>query len=253
MNRLKEETSVFDIDYTYDSMGNRTQEVEGAVTTNYTYSNMMRLLSKTEGGVSTSFGYDRNGNLTSKTEGNSSYSYVWDYDNRLKEVRQNGNLLFSYTYDPNGRRVRSLNSGTGVTTTYIYAGINVIHEATSSESTDYLYANGMRIAKKTGATVKYFHSDHLGSTRLVTDSSGQPTFESDYKPFGEEANATGTEKYTFTGQFIEAEIGLYYFGARWYDASLGRFISEDPIKGSMLSSQSQNPYVYCMNNPLGFC
>ncbi len=40
--------------------------------------------------------------------------------------------------------------------------------------------------------------------------------------------------------------------ARWYDASLGRFISEDPIKGSMLSSQSQNPYVYCMNNPLRY-
>ena len=252
MNRLKEETSVFDIDYTYDSMGNRTQEVEGAVTTNYTYSNMMRLLSKTEGGASISFGYDRNGNLTSKTEGNSSYAYVWDYDNRLKEVRQNGNLLFSYTYDTNGRRVRSFNSGTGVTTTYIYSGINVIYETTSTESTDYLYANGMRIAKKTGATVKYFHSDHLGSTRLVTDSSGQPTFESDYKPFGQDANATGTEKYAFTGQYSEADIGLYYFGARWYDASLGRFISEDPIKGSMISSQSQNPYVYCMNNPLRF-
>jgi len=252
MNRLKEETSVFDIDYTYDSMGNRTQQVEGAVTTNYTYSNMMRLLSKTEGGASTSFGYDRNGNLTSKTEGNSSYAYVWDYDNRLKEVRENGNLLFSYTYDPNGRRVRSFNSGTGVTTTYVYAGINVIYETTSSESTDYLYANGMRIAKKTGATVKYFHSDHLGSTRLVTDSSGQPTFESDYKPFGQEANATGTEKYAFTGQYSESDIGLYYFSARWYDASLGRFISEDPLKGSMLSSQSQNPYVYCMNNPLRY-
>ncbi|NMC58861.1 MAG: RHS repeat-associated core domain-containing protein, partial [Candidatus Methanofastidiosa archaeon] len=50
----------------------------------------------------------------------------------------------------------------------------------------------------------------------------------------------------------EAEIGLYYFGARWYDASLGRFISEDPLKGSMISPQSQNPYVYCMNNPLRY-
>ena len=59
-------------------------------------------------------------------------------------------------------------------------------------------------------------------------------------------------KYAFTGQYSEADIGLYYFGARWYDASLGRFISEDPIKGSMISSQSQNPYVYCMNNPLRF-
>ncbi len=46
--------------------------------------------------------------------------------------------------------------------------------------------------------------------------------------------------------------GLHYFGARWYDASLGRFISEDPLKGSMISSQSQNPYVYCMNNPLRY-
>ena len=167
-------------------------------------------------------------------------------------MREDGNLLFEYLYDSHGRRVMSHNHSTGVTTTYIYAGINVIHEVTSTESIDYLYANGMRIAKKTGATVKYFHLDHLGSTRLVTDSSGQPTFESDYKPFGQDANATGTEKYAFTGQYSEADIGLYYFGARWYDASLGRFISEDPIKGSMLSSQSQNPYVYCMNNPLRY-
>jgi hypothetical protein len=49
MNRLKTAVSVFDLDYTYDALGNRTQQVEGAVTTNYTYSNMMRLLSKTEG------------------------------------------------------------------------------------------------------------------------------------------------------------------------------------------------------------
>ncbi len=110
----------------------------------------------------------------------------------------------------------------------------------------------MRIAKKTGATVKYFHSDHLSSSRLVTDSSGQPAFEDDYKPFGEEASATGSEKYVFTGQYNEADIGLYYFGARWYDTSLGRFISEDPIKESMISPQSQNPYVYCMNNPLRY-
>ncbi len=47
MNRLKTAVSVFDIDYTYDSMGNRTQQVEDTITTNYTYSNMMRLLSKT--------------------------------------------------------------------------------------------------------------------------------------------------------------------------------------------------------------
>jgi len=252
MNRLKEETSVFDIDYTYDSMGNRTQQTENTVTTSYTYNTLMRLTAKTVGGEATYFTYDPNGNMTEKEDDNSSYTYTWDINNRLREVRDDGNLLFEYLYDSQGRRVKSHNHSTGVTTTYIYAGINVIHEATSSESTDYLYANGMRIAKKTGATVKYFHSDHLGSTRLVTDSSGQPTFESDYKPFGEEANATGIEKYTFTGQYSEADIGLYYFGARWYDASLGRFISEDPIKGSMISSQSQNPYVYCMNNPLRF-
>jgi RHS repeat-associated protein len=252
LNRLEAATSVFDLDYTYDALGNRTQQTENTVTTSYTYNTLMRLTAKTVGSEATYFTYDPNGNMTEKEEGNSSYTYTWDINNRLREVRDDGNLLFEYLYDSHGRRVKSHNHSTGVTTTYIYAGINVIHEVTSSESTDYLYANGMRIAKKTGATVKYFHSDHLGSTRLVTDSSGQPTFESDYKPFGQDANATGTEKYTFTGQYSEADIGLYYFGARWYDASLGRFISEDPIKGSMLSSQSQNPYVYCMNNPLRY-
>ncbi|HOE93338.1 MAG TPA: DUF2341 domain-containing protein [Methanofastidiosum sp.] len=252
LNRLEAATSVFDLDYTYDALGNRTQQTENTVTTSYTYNTLMRLTAKTVGGEATYFTYDPNGNMTEKEDDNSSYTYTWDINNRLREVRDDGNLLFEYLYDSQGRRVKSHNHSTGVTTTYIYAGINVIHEATSSESTDYLYANGMRIAKKTGATVKYFHSDHLGSTRLVTDSSGQPTFESDYKPFGQDANATGIEKYTFTGQYSEADIGLYYFGARWYDASLGRFISEDPIKGSMISSQSQNPYVYCMNNPLRF-
>jgi RHS repeat-associated protein len=173
-------------------------------------------------------------------------------NSNLRDVRENDALLFEYLYDSQGRRVKSHNHLTGVTTTYIYAGINVIQEITSSESIDYIYANGMRNSNKTGATVKYFHSDHLGSARLVTDSSGQPAFEGDYKPFGEEASATGSEKYAFTGQYNEAEIGLYYFGARWYDASLGRFISEDPLKGSMISPQSQNPYVYCMNNPLRY-
>ncbi|NMC59014.1 MAG: hypothetical protein GYA51_06485 [Candidatus Methanofastidiosa archaeon] len=62
----------------------------------------------------------------------------------------------------------------------------------------------------------------------MTDSLGQPAFEGEYKPFGEEASATGSEKYAFTCQYNEAEIGLYYFSARWYDASLGRFISEGP-------------------------
>ena len=252
LNRLEAATSVFDLDYTYDALGNRIQQTENTVTTSYTFNSMMRLTAKTVASITTDFTYDSNGNLTEKEEGNSSYTYTWDINNRLREVRDDGNLLFEYLYDSQGRRVMSHNHSTGVTTTYIYAGINVIHEETSTESTDYLYANGMRIAKKTGSAVKYFHSDHLGSTRLVTDSSGQPTYESDYKPFGQEANATGTEKYAFTGQYSEADIGLYYFGARWYDASLGRFISEDPLKGSMISSQSQNPYVYCMNNPLRY-
>ena len=60
-----------------------------------------------------------------------------------------------------------------------------------------------------------------------------------------------SEKYKYTGK--EKDItGLYYFGARYYDPTIGRFITKDPIKGNSMNPQTLNPYVYCLNNPMKY-
>ena len=108
--------------------------------------------------------------------------------------------------------------------------------------------------------ITYFHYDNLGSTKLMTDQDGKIVMEQDYLPFGgdlpkvgqvEVYNEIGME-YKYTGQNEVVSIGLYYYGARYYDPAIGRFITEDTYPGEMNNPQSQHLYVYVMNNPLRY-
>jgi len=74
--------------------------------------------------------------------------------------------------------------------------------------------------------------------------------EEEYEEFGSDINGI-SEKYKYTGK--EKDItGLYYFGARYYDPTIGRFITRDPVKGNIMNPQTLNPYVYCLNNPMKY-
>ena len=95
----------------------------------------------------------------------------------------------------------------------------------------------------------YSHGDHLGSTRIVTDETKNIIAAISYHPFGEPCIEEGSEAYLFTGKKRDA-TGLYYYGARYYDCELGRFLTRDPLKGELLNPQSLNRYSYCRNNPL---
>jgi len=91
----------------------------------------------------------------------------------------------------------------------------------------------------------YYHQDHLGSTRAL---SGADSGTIAYEPFGSlvhEVGATEEHKHRFTGKPIDG-TGLYYYGARFYDPELGRFVSMDPAKDGL------NWYVYAHNNPLKY-
>ena len=82
---------------------------------------------------------------------------------------------------------------------------------------------------------------------MVTDSSGEVAERFEYEPFGLVATSTGplaSGAHRFTGKPEDGAIGLYYFGARYYDPEVGRFTSRDPAKDGL------NWYVYCINNPL---
>jgi len=99
--------------------------------------------------------------------------------------------------------------------------------------------------------VYYYHEDVLGSTVMVTDFDGQVTWRGDCAPFGEtlaEQTSWGNA-YTYLGN--EDDGGVRDFGARFYDARVGRFISPDPVK-NVASANVVNPYTYCANNPLKY-
>lgn len=112
------------------------------------------------------------------------------------------------------------------------------------------YLNGPGIDNKlrmqTGSDIKYFLTDHLGSTNGLADSSGNLVEFATYDAFG---NMTGnlSTRYQFTGREFDNATGLHYYRARWYDSKLGRFISEDPIG---FNGGDVNLYGYVANNPM---
>jgi N-acetylmuramoyl-L-alanine amidase len=94
--------------------------------------------------------------------------------------------------------------------------------------------------------VYYHHTDHLGTTEVVTDGNGTVVWEAGYEAFGSVLNERGESKFTpsYTGKFFDMASDLYYFNARWYDSELGKFTSSDPIRDGI------NWWNYCNGNPL---
>ncbi len=112
---------------------------------------------------------------------------------------------------------------------------------------EYVYGNGQRMARlEPDGTVDYYLNDHLGSARVMAGSG----WSANYYPFGEIASQTGSDedtRYDFTGQERDWETGLMYFGARYYDPGIGRWLSVDPEVDRYTSF---SPYHYCYNNPI---
>ncbi|HGE71965.1 TPA: RHS repeat-associated core domain-containing protein [Candidatus Poribacteria bacterium] len=107
----------------------------------------------------------------------------------------------------------------------------------------------------------YFHTDQLGSTRLVTREDGTPYQYLNYMPFGKilEGEIIGPElptwaafKNSYTGQEYDKSTGLYFYQSRFYDADIGRFISADTVIPQPADGQTFNRYTYVNNNPFKF-
>ena len=98
------------------------------------------------------------------------------------------------------------------------------------------------------------HTDHLGSASLTTDASGNKVGKLRYKPYGETRYIWGVTRTDrrYTGQREEAGLGLYDYGARYYDPLLGRFVSADTIVPQPGNPQSLNRFSYVLGNPLRY-
>jgi RHS repeat-associated protein len=218
-------------------------------------------LSKFFNGTDTfSYGYDANGNLISVSNRFTGLSY--DNLNRLRQIQRNGGQIDRYYYDSRGLRFKRIEDSEGVTphrTYTIYAGelpvIQERYEGTTKTETRFNLIVSMGGAPQIaaqfrnvyggGQTLRFFYSDHLGSRRVVLDSEGDVQDKFEYSPWGEATHPIGTEEdlASFTGKEYDA-TGLIYFNARYYDPSIGRFITEDP------SRKGTGWYTYCGNNPL---
>jgi RHS repeat-associated protein len=181
---------------------------------------------------------------------------TFDAENRLTAVT-GGSTNASFVYAADGSR--TVGTVDGVTTVYIGG----IYEWQAGASTAY-YAgpDGPVAFRRSGyATdngVYYLLRDHLGSSSVIVDGSGQAVKRAFYYPFGGNRGSAFSDltRKRFTGQYHEEGLpggeGLSYYNARWYDAQLGRFVSADTIVPNAASPQDLNRLAYALNNPLRF-
>ncbi|MEI8080742.1 MAG: right-handed parallel beta-helix repeat-containing protein [Actinomycetes bacterium] len=230
--------------YSYDPMGNRRAMTTTVGVTNYAYDAADRLL--TAG--ATAFTWDADGNMLSK----GSQAFTYDAINRLTQV-VSGTLTLGYAYDGDGRRASKTVNGTATGYTYdTIAGLAyVLAEQTGSTTTLYTYGTDLISQTDPAGVQSYYHYDGLGSTRSLTNGSGQITARYTYDAFGALRLSSGTDStaFKFTGEQTDDEIGLIYLRARYYDPATGRFLSRDPFPGFATYTQSLNPYIYVGNNP----
>jgi RHS repeat-associated protein len=202
------------------------------------------------------FTYDDYGNMTQKkiSSGSSaiqSSSYTYDENNRLTTI-DDGNTLLSFQYDNKGQRIKKIyedDLGIITDTTYVNGFYTIVNDRADKSISDGNYI----IATKRNNDVNdihYTHSNHIGSTAAVTDKDGLKESGYLFLPYGElwvneNENAFQPDR-MYTAQVFDQESGLYYFNARYYDATIGRFINVDPVQ------DGTNWYVYCSNNPLSF-
>ncbi len=166
----------------------------------------------------------------------------------------------SYLYDPAGRRVAKLQSGSIVKQYYYDAGGQMIEATDGSGSVlrAEIYAGARRLATwvpASGGGKTYFtYSDELGTERVRTDSSGAVCQTLSSLPFGDGESSSGSCAPTpnfFTGLQRDAESGLDHTKARQYASGFGAWLSPDPENAGEVDAdpQSWDAYGYVMDNP----
>ncbi len=246
--------------YDYDGAGNILSITANAGTPRvFTYggngAGPQALTSVTqEDGPTRSYTYDGDGNTTSAGP----FALPRDDFGRVKSA-----ATLSYTYDHTGERVRKRHGSGLIDRLYVTEGFEVDLGTESHEI--HLFLAGRRVATASfpgnglstpgsPAEPRYYHADWLGSNAVVTDAAGAVIQESFFEPFGKVVSTIGADatEYLFTDQEHDDESGLMYFGARFYDPEVGRFLEEDPILALGFDTQTFNAYTYVLNRPTAF-
>ena len=230
--------------YSYDAIGNR---ISSHLSASHVHDSANRLIEDD----SFTYIYDGNGNVLTKTEKstNDVTSYTYNALDQLIRIDFPDLTFATYRYDGFGRRTEK--DANGAITRYVYDGANIFLEFDGGNTLVARYSHGQQVdqplAVERGGQSFFYHADHQGSIRLVTDAAGVVVNEYDYDAYGNfDIFIEGVvNPFTYTGREFDAESGLYYYRARYYDARIGRFITSDPID----LAAGANTYAYVLNNP----
>ena len=264
-NRLDVATGPWgSLDYAYDAVGNRTQEVKiqsGVTTTTVLayQSTSNRIASETVNGAqSRAFSYDAAGNQLSGLPPGASYTLTYDKRNRPNMLKLNGSIVASYRY--NGLEQMALRTISAPlypagTVHYIYdLEGHLIAEAdgaTGAISRDYVWLEGMPLAVIDGTATpvtSFVHVDHLMRPIRLTDASKATVWSATWLPWGGAHITSGAtaQNLRFPGQYFLIEQGLHYNWRRIYDPTTGRYTQPDPLG----FPDGPARYAYAGNMPL---
>ena len=194
--------------------------------------------------LSTEYEYDENGNLT-KDLNKKKTAIQYNCLNLPSRVMfANGNSI-SYLYDAAGRKLRTVHVLEGDSVTTDYCG-NVVYE----NGVPQILLTEVGYVSLTDGKYHYYLKDHQGNNRVVVDEEGTVEEVNHYYPFGGVFSSTGdAQPYKYNGKELDRKGGLdwYDYGARMYDAVLGRWHAVDPMSEKYYGV---SPYLYCANNPI---
>jgi RHS repeat-associated protein len=203
------------VSYTYDKLGQRVETAPAS-------------------GPATTYDYDQAGNLISIDR---------------PEEGETPAIEETFAYDGSGLLASQFN---GLTTQYLTWDLSASEPLLlNDDQNSYIYGpNGLPITQiSSEETPIYLHHDQLGSTRMLTDSSGEVTGTFSFSPYGTPEGSTGTATTPmgFAGQYTDSQSGLQYLRARFYDPSTGQFMTRDPLAAIMRTS-----YGYANQSPLHY-
>ncbi|MBI3277959.1 MAG: hypothetical protein HYZ66_09425, partial [Chlamydiae bacterium] len=218
-----------------------------------THNELNQITSTTDG---TTLAYDNNGNITSKVVGGITWTYAFSSENRLLSASSSDGTNVTFQYDALGRRI-SKSDGT-TTTSWIYDGEDILLEYQNGILTN-RYTQGpgtdehLALTNLSTGQNYYYHTDALGSTTEITDSTGSIVESYQYTSFGQPTifdkdglkitQSSIGNIYQYTGREFDTETGLQDSRERYYDPLLQRFISKDPIG----MADDVNLYAYVEN------
>ncbi|MEU6554739.1 polymorphic toxin-type HINT domain-containing protein [Streptomyces sp. NPDC046915] len=256
--------------YAYDDLGNRTTQVDHATTsggddttTTYHYpakgaaqAHTLSSSTSTKGSTTTtnSYTYDASGNTHTRTVDGKTQTLDWDDENHLAKATNADGTSVSYLYDADGNRLLSRDDS-GTT---LYLGDTEVHLAKGTSTTTgtryYTWAGQTVAVRTSSGSLQWQVSDAHNTAETAVDATTQTATRRRLDPFGnprgpQPASSAWPGDKGFVNGIQDTTTGLTHLGAREYDPTIGRFVSDDPVL-ELTDAQQIDGYTYAGDNPV---